>query len=126
MPSIAVAASVPITAGTAMASGGPSPSPPAPNPNNDDKCKGKGKGKVKGKNNGFGGSDNNSGNISRGAPTWPSFYNPWTGTVSMWSGMRPPQQKPVRSLQHALLTAPTYYGAPDGPSFVPLLMPPPY
>jgi hypothetical protein len=60
------------------------PPPPAPSPNNDDK------GKGKGKNTGFsgsGGSDNNS----RGTPAWPSFYDPWAGTISMWPGMRPPQ-----------------------------------
>jgi hypothetical protein len=44
----------------------------APNPNNSGKGKDKGKGKEKGKNNGSG----DSGNNSRGAPMWPSFYNP--------------------------------------------------
>jgi hypothetical protein len=58
-----------------------------PNPNNDGKGKGKGKRKGKGKNNGSG---NNSGDNSRGAPVCPSFYNPLTGTISMWLGMRPP------------------------------------
>jgi hypothetical protein len=68
-----------------MPSGGPSPS--CPNPNNGDKDKGKDKGKGKGKNNG---SNNNNGNNRWGAPAWPSFYNPWTGTISMWSRMHPP------------------------------------
>jgi hypothetical protein len=48
------------------------------------KGKDKGKGKGKGKNNG-------SGNNSTGTSVWPSFYNPWTGTIPMWPGMRPPQ-----------------------------------
>jgi hypothetical protein len=65
----------------------PPAAPPslAPNTNNGGKGKGKGKRKGKGKNNGSGDSSNNN----RGAPTWPSFYNPWTGTISMWPGMRP-------------------------------------
>jgi hypothetical protein len=96
---------------------------PAPNPNNSSKGKGKGKRKGKGKNNGSG---NNSGNNSRGTPAWPSFYNPCSGTISMWSGMRPPQQQMARPPQHTLLAAPVYYGAPDGPSFAPLPVPPPH
>jgi hypothetical protein len=68
----------------------------------------------------------NSGNNSRGAPMWPSFYNPWTGTISMWLGMRPPQQQPMCLPQHALLATLAYYGAPDGPSFTLLPAPPPH
>jgi hypothetical protein len=44
----------------------------------------------------------------------------------MWLGMHPPQQQPTCPLQHVLLIALTYYGAPDGPSFVPLPAPPPH
>ena len=40
--------------------------------------------------------------------------------------MHPPQQQPARPPQHALLAAPAYYGAPGGPSFAPLLAPPPH
>jgi hypothetical protein len=83
VPSTAAAAFVPTVVGTTVSSG--NPSLPGPNPNND----GKGKGKGKGKNNGSG---NNSGNNSRGTPAWPSFYNPWTDTISMWPGMHPLQQ----------------------------------
>jgi hypothetical protein len=61
-----------------------------PHPNNGSKSKGKGKGK----NNSSNGSSNNSGDNSTGALVLPSFYNPWTGTISMWPGMRPPQQQP--------------------------------
>jgi hypothetical protein len=104
--------------------GGPSPS--CPNPNNSGKGKGKGKGKVKGKNNSYDDSDNNSGNNSRGAPVWFSFYNPWTGNISMWSGMCPLQQQPVHPPQHAMPAAPTYYGALSCPSFMPLSAPPPH
>jgi hypothetical protein len=93
-----------------MSSGSPSPS--CPNPNNGDKGKGKDKGKEKGKNNSFSGSDNNNDDNSRGTLVWPSFYNPWTGTISMWPGMCHPQ--------HSLLAAPMYYRAPGGPSFTPL------
>jgi hypothetical protein len=57
---------------------------------------------------------------------WPSFYNSWTDTISMWPGMRPPQQQSVYPLHHALLTAPAYYRDPGGPSFAPLLLPPPH
>jgi hypothetical protein len=95
------------------------PPPRAPNPNNGGKGKGKDKGKGKGKNIGFG-------NNSKGAPAWPSFYNPWTDTISMWSGMHPPQQQLTRPPQHTLLAAPTYYGTPDGPSFMSLPVPPPH
>jgi hypothetical protein len=102
------------------------PPPPAPNTNNGGKGKGKGKGKAKGKNNGSGGSGNNSSNNNRGAPTWPSFYNPWTGTISMCPGMRSSQQQPAYPPQHALLAAPAYYKAPSGPSFAPLPVPPPH
>jgi hypothetical protein len=49
---------------------------------------------------------------------WPSFYNSWIGTILMWLGMRPPQQKqPAHPPQHALLAAPAYYRALSGPSF---------
>jgi hypothetical protein len=85
---------------------------------------GKGKGRGKGKNNGSSGYSNNSGNNSRGTPVWPSFYNLWTGTISMWPGMRPPQQQPACPPYHAVLAAPAYYGAPDGPSLTPLSAPP--
>jgi hypothetical protein len=67
-----------------MSSGNLSPS--CPNPNNG----GKGKEKGKGKNHGFSGFRNNSGNNRRGTLMWPSFYNSWTDTISMWPGMRPP------------------------------------
>jgi hypothetical protein len=97
-----------------VSSGAPSPSYPTPNNG------GKGKGKGKGKNNG-------SGNKNRGnnTLTWPSFYNPLTDTKSIWSGMCPPQQSACPP-QHTLLAAPAYYGAPGGPSFVPLPWPPPH
>jgi hypothetical protein len=39
--------------------------------------------------------NNDSGNNSMGTPPWSSFYNPWTDTISMWSGMHPPQQQSV-------------------------------
>jgi hypothetical protein len=103
----------------------PPPPPPDPNPNNGGKGKEKGKGMGKGKSNGFGGSSNNSGNKSRGAPSWPS-YNSWTSTISMWPGMRPPPQQSLHPPQHTLLATPVYYGVPGGPSFTPLLAPPPH
>jgi hypothetical protein len=82
---------MPTSVGTTESSGGPLP--PAPTPNigdkGKDKCKGKDKGKGKGKSNGSGGSGNNSG--SNNTSMWLSFYNPWTDTISMWSGMCPPQ-----------------------------------
>jgi hypothetical protein len=100
--------------------------PPAPNTNNGGKGKGNGKGKGKGKNNGSGGSGNNNGNNNRGASMWPSFYNPWADTISMWPGMHPSQQQPARPPQHILLAAPAYYGAPGGPSFAPMPTPSPH
>jgi hypothetical protein len=50
------------------------PPPHVPNPKTGGN--GKGKGKWKCKNNDSGGSGNSSGNNSRGAPVWPSFYDP--------------------------------------------------
>jgi hypothetical protein len=97
-----------------MSSGGPSPS--YPHPNNGDKGKGKGKGWRKGKNNG---SDNNS--KGSNTPAWPSFYNLWINTITIWSGMRLPQH-PVHPPLHALLAAPAYYGTLG--SFTPLSVPP--
>jgi hypothetical protein len=102
------------------------PPPPAPTPNNGGKGKCKGKGKGKGKNNGSGGSSNNNDNNSRGTLVWPSLYNSWTSTNSMWPGMCPLQQQPTRPSQHALLAALAYYGAPSGPSFAPMSAPPPH
>jgi hypothetical protein len=107
-----------------VSSGSPSPSCPQPQQRRQRQVKGNGKGK--GRNNGFGGSGNNSVNNTMGAPAWPSFYNPRTGTISMWPGMRPLQQQPARPPQHALLTAPAYYGALSSPSFAPLSAPPPH
>jgi hypothetical protein len=79
---------MPTTIGIVVSSNGPFPS--CPTRNNGGKGKDKGEGKGKAKNNDSGGSGNNS----RGSntPVWPSFYNPCTGTNSMWPGMRPPQQ----------------------------------
>jgi hypothetical protein len=54
------------------------------------------------------------------------FYNPWTGTISMWLGMRPLQQQLARLPQHALLAASVYYSPPGSPSFMPLSAPPPH
>jgi hypothetical protein len=99
------------------------PSPSCPNPNNSGKGKDKGKGKGKAKNNDSG---SNNGDNGRGAPAWPSFYNPWIDTISMCLGMRPPQQLSVHPSQHALLIAPAYYGASGGPSFAPLPAPLPH
>jgi hypothetical protein len=72
-----------------MSSGGP----PSPAPIANNSCKGKGKGKRKGKEKGKNNYSNSSGNNSRASntPMWHSFYNPWTGTISMWPRMRPPQ-----------------------------------
>jgi hypothetical protein len=70
------------------------------------------------------------GGPSRGGPSgrggdhvWPSFYNPWTGTIAMWPGQAPSASRPSAP---ALLTAPHYdmpptppYGVPPGSARVP-------
>ena len=63
-------------------------------------------------------------NGNKGSTPWPSFYNPWTGTITMWPG---PQQQKGGQQQHqqfhapqqgsstqqqALLAAAPYSGAP--------------
>jgi hypothetical protein len=44
----------------------------------------------------------------------------------MWPGMCPPPQQLAHPPQHALLAASVYYGAPSGPAFASLPMPPPH
>jgi hypothetical protein len=63
--------------------------------------------------------------FSKQSQPFPS-YNPWTSTISMWPGIGPPPQQLAHPPQHALLTTPVYYGVPGGPSFTPLLAPPPH
>jgi hypothetical protein len=75
------------------------------------------------------------GGPSRGGPSgrggghaWPSFYNPWTGTIAMWPGQAPSASRPPAP---ALLNAPHYgmpptppYGVPIMPQAPPALLPP--
>lgn len=87
--------------------------PPAPAPpNSSNRAKGKGRGRgSRGKG---GGTQGFSGTPASAAPTrpgWPSFYNPWTGTINMWPGPRPPQARPP---QHALLAASGPFGPISG------------
>jgi hypothetical protein len=88
------------------------PHPPVLNPNNGCNKKGKGKGKGKGKSKGDNGSNSSNSSGGSSSSAWPSFYNPWIGTITMWLGMHPPLQS-VHSLaqQHAMLVGPGYYGA---------------
>jgi hypothetical protein len=79
--------------------------------------------------------DHGGGGSSRGGPSgrggghaWPSFYNPWTGTIAMWPGQAPSASGPSAL---ALLTAPHYdmpptppYGVPAMPQAPPALLPP--
>jgi hypothetical protein len=59
-----------------------------------------------------GGSSSRGGTTGRGGGhTWPSFYNPWTDTISMWPGQTPGASRPPASAP-ALLTMPIAYGAP--------------
>jgi hypothetical protein len=62
--------------------------------------------------------DRGGGSSSRGDPSgrgggqaWPSFYNPWTGTIAMWLGHAPSASRPPAP---ALLAAPPY-GVPATP-----------
>ncbi|WVZ58081.1 hypothetical protein U9M48_008389 [Paspalum notatum var. saurae] len=47
-----------------------------------------------------------------GGGTWPSFFNPWTGTIQMWPGPRPPTAPTPRP--QALLGGPVAPSAPTG------------
>jgi hypothetical protein len=70
-----------------------------------------------------GGSSTRGGSTGRGGQGqgqgWPSVYNPWTATISMWPGQAPSASRPPAQAP-ALLTAPTYR-APSPPTFA---MPP--
>jgi hypothetical protein len=60
-----------------------------------------------------GGSSSCGGTTGRGGgQSWPSFYNPWTGTISMWPGQTPDASHPPAS---ALLTTPPAYTCPRRP-----------
>lgn len=52
-----------------------------------------------------------------GSQAWPSFYNPWIGTISMWLGSTRGASSPCPP-QLALLTTPSYEVPP--PSAAPL------
>jgi hypothetical protein len=59
-----------------------------------------------------GGSSSCGGTTDRGGGhTWPSFYNPWADTISMWPGHTPGASHPLASAP-ALLIMPPAYGAP--------------
>ena len=61
-----------------------------------------------------GGSSNRGGSTGRGGSQgWPSFYNPWTDTISMWLAQAPNASRPPAS---ALLTTPPY-GTPPPPAY---------
>jgi hypothetical protein len=60
------------------------------------------------------GSSTRGGSTGRGGGQgWPSFYNPWTDTISMWPGQAPSASRPPAP---ALLTAPPY-GTPSPPAY---------
>jgi hypothetical protein len=74
-----------------------------------------------------GGRRSRKGGRGGGGHAWPSFYNPWTGTIAMWSGQAPSASRPPAL---ALLTAPHYgmpptppYGVPVVPRAPPALLP---
>jgi hypothetical protein len=52
-----------------------------------------------------GGQPKAAGSGSRGAP-WPSFYNPWAGSIQMWPRLRPPLAPLPVPQQQALLAQP--------------------
>jgi hypothetical protein len=64
------------------------------------------------------GGDNSThgGSIGRGGgQSWPSFYNPWTDTISMWPGPAPSASRPPAPAP-TLLTTPIY-GTPLLPAY---------
>jgi hypothetical protein len=89
-----------------------------------------GGGGGRGGSSGGGGSSSSSGSQGKDNPSWPSFYNPWTGTINMWSSLsmgaspsRPPQH------QLAFVAAPLHgpptqqAGASSTPPLAPLPLP---
>ena len=92
--------------GGAAASQGGSSAPPAKSHRS--RHGGKGFGSQGSYGQASGGQGSQSGTSStaqnRTTPSWPSFYNPWTGTIQMWPGPRPPLAPlPARPPQQALL-----------------------
>jgi hypothetical protein len=69
---------------------------------------------------GGGGSSRGGPSGQGGGQAWPSFYNPWTGTIAMWPGQAPSAS---RSPTPAFLTTPPY-GVPATPPAPPQLLPP--
>jgi hypothetical protein len=60
-----------------------------------------------------GGSTRGASTGRGGSQGWPSFYNPWTGIISMWPGQAPSAPRPPVP---ALLTM-LPYGAPQTPAY---------
>ncbi|WVZ73451.1 hypothetical protein U9M48_021755 [Paspalum notatum var. saurae] len=88
--------SAPLTPATALAASSsaassppqpPTPQGPAAPPAPAGSSKNKKRGKRGGKG---GGGGQGSGGQTLGQGTWPSIYNPWTGSIQMWPGPRPP------------------------------------
>jgi hypothetical protein len=63
-----------------------------------------------------GGSSTRGGSTDRGGGQgWSSFYNPWTRTISMWSGKAPQRLTSSGASASSPYCAP--YGAPSSPSY---------
>ena len=79
------------------------------------------------------GNSGKGGNSSQGGSPWPSFYNPWTGSFTVWP-TRGQQQQPHGpppdggsghpTPQQAFMAAPNPYGIPPPPGFPPMLTAP--
>ena len=92
--------------GGAAASQGGSSAPPAKSRRSRGGGKGSGGQGSSGQTSGGQGSQSGTSSTAqnRTTPSWPSFYNPWTGTIQMWPGPRPPLAPlPTRPPQQAML-----------------------
>lgn len=88
----------PPSAPTALTAGPPSPAPTSGGGRCRRKNKGANGGPVPGGGGSRGGAAPTSGaSPAAGGATWPSFYNPWTGTIQMWPGPRPSSATAPRS-----------------------------
>ena len=77
------------------------------------------------------GNNGKGGNGSQGGSPWPSFYNPWTGSFTVWPTRGQQQQQPCGpppdgrsdhpAPQQAFMAAPNPYSIPPPPGFPPML-----
>lgn len=66
------------------------------------------------------------GRNGNGNNPWPSFYDPWTGTIQMWPGGQRPRAPHPGAPQQALITGPPQFTVPAPYGSPPQHVPAPY